>query len=160
MFSGSADAGLPGSLDQAAVYAAVEDALDRLGRTRVNSRGDIDIEARSGLGNMLTATTLSGSVRKRGNEWVVDLDYTCSLSGAGWVIGVLGILFFFGFLVFLGPMAAKSHVEKSVRRSFAFTRSSASMRRPNVKRPGRVNPPGRDATAPVRAARRSHPMTG
>lgn len=118
MFSGSADAALPGSLDQAAVYAAVEDALDRLGRTRVGSRGDIDIEARSGLANMLTATSISGSVRKRGNEWVVDLDYTCSLSGAGWALGALGILFFFfGFLVFLGPMSAKSHVEKSVRRA-------------------------------------------
>lgn len=126
MFSGSADAALPGTLDPAAVYAAVEESLDRLGRTRVGSRGDIDIEPRGSLSNTLTATRISGSVRKRGQEWVVDLDYTCTLSGAGWAIGAIGILFFFfGFLVFLGPMSTKSHVEKAVRRALRNLEATA-----------------------------------
>lgn len=117
MFSGTADAVLPGTLDQNAVYSRIEDSLGRLGRVRVNSRGDIDIEPRDSLKNLLTNTTISGLARKRGNEWTVDMDYTCTLSPGGWAIGAVGILFFFfGFLVFLGPLMAKGNVEKAVRR--------------------------------------------
>ena len=73
----------------------IEDGLSALGAAEVDKRGNIDIISRSSLSNALTKTTIEGvGVRERGGQYTVTLDYTCALNGFGWVILILGILFF------------------------------------------------------------------
>jgi len=118
MFSGEESIRVKGNAPRSQVYDQIEDALFALGDAEVDKRGNIDIIPKSSLSNFLSETTIEGSVRERGGQYIITVEYKCSLNAMGWVILVLGILLFLvGVLVLLAPMFAKDNVSQAVRKA-------------------------------------------
>jgi hypothetical protein len=95
----------------------VEDILGDLGPVHMSSSGRFSIE-RGRKSATFTRVRYKGDIRERkGDAYLVALDYEVAPSTTCWVIGIIGFVFcFFPVFVFLFPLLAKDDVERAVNR--------------------------------------------
>ncbi len=120
MFGGVEVVTIPSTLSEDAFEEAMKDSLRSLGRVSVNSRGDLDIEAREGLKSTFTDVSMEGTVRrKKNNDYEVDITYTCSPTSTLWILAVVLALLvcLIGGAIILMPLLEKDKVAKAVRRA-------------------------------------------
>ena len=120
MFKGEEVVSLPAGLSDEQVRANVEESLSKLGRVRIDKRGEISIEPRDKFGSFMTDVTMTGQIRKKSGGSEVSVSYNCKPSVANWIISI--ILFLFtcvGGLVLLVSMGAKGPVGTAVRGALA-----------------------------------------
>jgi hypothetical protein len=117
MFSGEESVRFDSDKSAAQVDELIEDALAGLGDTRISKRGQIDIRPRGSFNTQWTLTTMRGNVRQRKNgEYEVSVNYTCTLTGLGWAVCIVGFIFFLvGPLILLAPYNMKALISRRAR---------------------------------------------
>src|SRR5947209_609863 len=73
---------------EASVVKSVREALGGLGRVSVDRAGAIRID--TGPGSALSATSMSGRLRRRHMEYEVRLTYRCRPTPLAWAVAALG----------------------------------------------------------------------
>lgn len=117
MFAGDEVVRFESSDPRADVIERIQEALETLGDVDITKKGTIHIMRKSAFASVLSETTISGKIREKDGRYTVSVDYDCTLTGFGWVIFVLGILFFLvGLLVLIAPYMKKQAIETAVRR--------------------------------------------
>ena len=104
MLRGTAVMRLATDLPESAVVQKFRQTLAVLGRVEIDRMGVIWIEPGERFQSALTATTMDGILRRRGNEYEVRIRYSCQPSRLGWA-------------TVFAPLVAKWAVERAVRQA-------------------------------------------
>ncbi len=111
------------SLSQSEFFKIVEDVLQSIGSTTVDSRGKITINA-SRFSNAFVDVAFEGNVRNRADGYTVGVSYRVGFPLLVWLIAICFGVTIVGFAAFIPGFMAKSDIATRLQRAGGEIRDS------------------------------------
>lgn len=125
MLNGEESLVIKTSLSQPEFFKIVEDVLQAVGSTTVDSRGKIAINA-SRFSNAFVDASLEGNIRNRADGYTVNVSYRIGFPLLVWLIAICFGITLVGFAAFIPGFMAKSDIATRLQRAVGEIRDSSS----------------------------------
>ena len=125
MLNGEESLVIKTALSQPEFSKIVEDVLQSIGSTTVDSRGKITISA-SRFSNAFVDASLEGHIRNRADGYTVSISYRIGFPLLVWLIAICFGVTLVGLAAFIPGFMAKSDIATRLQRAGAEIRDSAS----------------------------------